>query len=131
MEARGVLKRDDVFALTSGIAEFGDRRGGIFQETGAIGRVGPCASNDAGAVARADLGLVSFDQEIERGRIDITFFGQNRLEGAHAQLGLRQFRMVVIVVMIRAGHNLTIGAIFRRCRGAMGSFCPAVEGCQG
>ena len=120
-----------MLALASGIAEFGNRRCRVPEQAGSIGGIGPCARHHAGTVTRPDLGLIGFNQEIERGRIDITFFGQNRLEGAHAQLGLRQFRMVVIVVMIRAGHNLTIGAIFRRCRGAMGSFCPAVEGCQG
>ena len=49
---------------------------------------------------RADPGLVSLDDGIQGGRIDIAFLGQDRLQRAHAQLGLGEFRMVVIVVVM-------------------------------
>ena len=71
-----------------------------FEQPLAIGRIGPGPGDDAGAVARADLLLVGLDQEIERGRIDVAFFGQHRFQRAHAQLGFRQFGMVVIVVVM-------------------------------
>ena len=90
-------------------------------QPGAIGRIGPGAGHHAGAVARADLGLVGLDQKVERGGIDIALLGQDGFERAHAQFGLGQFRMVVVVMMmvVMAGHLRRIGEIFRRCRDAV------------
>ena len=116
---RRVLDRDDMFALPAGIAELRYRRCGILEQPGAKGRIGPGPRHHAGAIARPNLGLVGLDQQIERGRIDIAFFGQDGFQRAHAQLGLGQFRMVVIVVvMIVIGHVRRIGAIFWACRDA-------------
>ena len=118
---RGVLDRHDVLALSSGITEFGNRGRGISQQTGAIRGIGPGAGDHAGAVPRPDLGLVGFDQEIERGRIDITLLGQDGFERAHAQFGLGQVRMVVVAVMmvvIVIAHGNRIGGTIQRCRGA-------------
>ena len=100
MQARGVFDRHDVFALASGIAEFRYRRRSVREQAGAKGRVDPGPRHHAGAVSRPDLDLVGFDQEIERGRIDIAFFGQNGFQRTHPQFGLGQFRMVVVVVMV-------------------------------
>ncbi len=104
MQARGVLDRHEVFALTSGIAEFRYRWRRILEQAGAKGGIGPGPRHHAGAVARPDLGLIGFDQEIERCRIDVALFGQDGLERAHAQLGLGQFRMIVMMMVIVVGH---------------------------
>ena len=48
----------------------------------------PRLGNDTGPVSRTDFFLVPLDQEIQRRRIDISFFKQNSLEGAHAQFRL-------------------------------------------
>jgi len=50
VKARGVLDRHDVFALTSGIAEFTDGRRGVLDEAGAKG-----GSDQARATTRAPL----------------------------------------------------------------------------
>ena len=89
-----------MLALASGKAELADRRRRIFQQPGAVSRIGPGLGDDAGAVARSDFLLVSLDQEIERRRIDIVLLGQYRFQRAHAQFGLRQFGMIVVVMMV-------------------------------
>ena len=87
------------------------------------GRICPGLGDNLRAVMRADLGLVSLDDGIQRSRIDIAFLGQDRLQRAHAQLGLRQFGMVVIVVVsgvvivIMVAHGVRIGAKSGLCRG--------------
>ena len=65
-----------------------------------IGRIGPGLGDDAGAVARADLGLVGLDQGVDRRRIDIAFLDQDGFERPHPQLDFRQMAMVVVVVMM-------------------------------
>ncbi len=96
-----------------------DRLAGVVQQRLLEGRIGPGLGDDLRAVARADLGLVGLDDGIERRRIDIALFGQDGLERAHPQLGLREFGMVVIVVVVvMSGHTLRIGKIqdMSRCR---------------
>ena len=97
-----------------------DRLGGVLQQGLLEGGIGPGLGDDLRAIVRADLGLVGLDDGVERGRLDIAFFGQDRLERAHAQLGLRQFRMVVIVVVmvvVMVAHGRKIGAKSGLCRG--------------
>ena len=89
-----------MFALAAGVAQFGDRRRRIGEQPLAVVGIDPGAGNDAGAVARADLLLIGLDQQIERRRIDVALLGQQRLQRAHAQVGFRQFGMVVIVVVV-------------------------------
>ena len=72
---RCVLQRDDVFALAAGIAEFADGGRCVLEKTCAIGGVGPSLGDDARAITRTNLFLVGLDQQIERGRVDIAFFG--------------------------------------------------------
>jgi hypothetical protein len=86
-----VLERHDVLALAARIAEFADGGRGVLQKAGAIGTIAPGTRDDAGPVPRADPGLVGLDQQIERGRIDIPFLGQDRFQRADPQLGLGQF----------------------------------------
>ena len=52
-------------------------------------RIGPGLGDDPRAVVRADLGLVGLDQDVERRRIDVALFDQQRLERAHPQLQSR------------------------------------------
>ncbi len=114
-----VLQRDDVLALAPGVAELGDRRRGVGQQSLAKIGIGPGARDDARAIARADLLFVGLDQDVERGRIDVALLGQQRLERAHAQLGLRQLGMVVIVMVVvimsahAPEHNRAIAAVSR------------------
>ena len=68
------------------------------------------------AVARPDLGLVGLDQKVERSGIDIALFGQDRFERAHAQLGLGQFRMIVMMVVCHdRQHKRNDRAVSRYC----------------
>ena len=103
---RRVLDRDQMVADGAHVAERGDRRGGILQQRLPEGGIGPRPGDDEGAVARADLGLVGLDDGIERRRIDVALLGQDRFQGADAQLRLRQLRaMLVRMVMIVVSHG--------------------------
>jgi hypothetical protein len=82
------------------MAERADRLAAVLEERLLEGRIGPGLGDDARAVMGTDLGLIGLDDGVERGRLDIAFFGQDGLERAHTQLGLRQLRMIVIVVMM-------------------------------
>src|SRR5216683_1950334 len=80
----------------------------------------PGFGNDLGAIMGADFGFIGLDNGIECCRIDIAFFSQDGFQRAHPQLGLGQFRMVMVVVMmivVVACHGLRIDAIFGLCRG--------------
>jgi hypothetical protein len=59
-----------------------------------------------------DLGLVGLDDGVERGRIDVSLLGQDRLQRPHAQLRLGQLRTVLmmVVVVIMLGHEGTFSA---------------------
>jgi len=95
-----ILNHDDVLALPAGIAQFADCRRAVMQQPRAIFRIAPCPSHDLRAVARADLGFIGLDQNIQCGRIDVTLFRQDRFEGTDPKLGFREIRMVVIVGMM-------------------------------
>ena len=69
--------------------------------------ISPGACDDLAANMRADLGLVCFNDLVEHGRVDIAFFGQHRLKGAHPQRHLGQFRMVMIVVVATVARHRT------------------------
>ena len=97
---RRVLQRDDVLALAPGIADLGDRGRRVLEQPRAIGRIGPGLCDDARAVARPDFLFIGLDQQIERGWVDITLFGQHRFQRAHAKLGFGQLRMVMVVMMV-------------------------------
>ena len=99
-----------MLALTARVADFGNRGRRVLQEACAIGWIGPGFRNDTRAVARSDFLLIGLDQQVERNRIDIAFFGQHGFQGAYAHLGFRQLRMIVIVVVfvVMFGHGLTI-----------------------
>src|SRR5262249_22029288 len=60
--------------------------------------------NDARACVGADLGHVGLDAEIERGRIDVAFLGQDGLQRADAQLRLGELRAVFMVVVLGHGN---------------------------
>src|SRR4051794_12805969 len=99
------------------MAERADRLGAILQQRLLERRIGPGLGDDAGAIVGADPGLIGLDDGIERGRLDVTFLGQDRLEGAHAQLGLGQLGMVVIVVVMMFTHASKIVPESGPCRG--------------
>ncbi len=111
---RRVLDRDQMIADPADMAERADGLAGIRQQGLFEGRIGPGFRHDLRAIARADLGLIGLDDGVERGRVDIAFFGQDGFERAHAQLHLRQFRMVVIVIMV--AHGAKNKRVVGRCR---------------
>ena len=105
-----VLDRDQVIADTVDQAERLHRLGRVLDQRVLERRIGPRLGDDAGAVVRADLGLVRLDHHVERGRIDIALLGQHGFERAHAQLHLGEFRavpvrVIVIVVMRHGKHS--------------------------
>src|SRR5215831_16334938 len=95
-----VLDRHEMVADAADMAKRRDRGGAVREEMALELGISPGLRDDARAVARADLGLVSLDDQIERLGIDITFLGQNRFQGAHAELHLTELGAVVIVMMM-------------------------------
>ena len=67
------------------IAKRGDCLRCVIEECVLECRIAPRPRDDLGAIARTDLGLIGFDDQIERSRIDIALLGQNCLERAHPQ----------------------------------------------
>src|SRR6185437_3710547 len=73
---------------------------------------------------RPDLGLIRLDDAVERGRVDITLFGQNRFERAHPELHFRQLGAVLMVVVgmshdtprKRSGKARIPRPLIQRCR---------------
>jgi len=101
------------------MTERAHRLGGVIQQRPFEGRIGPGFGDDVRAIVRADFGLIGLDDGIERRRIDVAFLGQDRLQRADAQFGLRQFRMVVmvmVVVVIMFAHAAKIVAKSGLCR---------------
>ena len=113
---RGVLDRDQVIADPADMAERADGLGRVLEQRAFEFGIGPGLGNNARAIVRADLGLVSLDDGVERSRLDIALFGEHRLERAHAQLDLGQLRMVVIMMML--AHAASIGETVAPCRDA-------------
>src|SRR5260370_40103736 len=56
-----------------------------------------------GAIAGADLVLVSVNQGVQRGAVDQAFFDEKRLEGFGAQSWVRRNDLVLVVVRMRVG----------------------------
>ena len=88
----------------------GDRLGGVGEQRLLELGIDPGLGDDAGAVVRADLGLVGLDDGVERRRIDIALLGQDGLQRADAELGVGELRavvvvMIVVVVVVFSGHG--------------------------
>src|SRR5579859_3178140 len=77
--------------------------------------IGPGLRNDARADVGTNLGLIGLNDGVERGWFDISLFGQDGLQRAHAQLRLGQLRVVVVMmvmmVVIVAAHGPRISAM--------------------
>ena len=82
------------------MAELGDRLGGVGEQRLLELGIEPGLGDDAGAVARTDLGLVGLDDGVERGRIDVALLGQDGFQRADAELGVGQFRAVVVIMVV-------------------------------
>ena len=116
MQFVGVLHRHHVLALPAGVAQRGDRRGGIGQQPLPEGRIDPGPRHHTRAIARADAGLVGVDQRIERGGVDVTLLREHAFEGAHAQVHLAEFAvfMVMVVVIVRHAPDVSPSASGRK-----------------
>jgi hypothetical protein len=100
MALRRVLDGDKMIADPADMAERAYRPGGVVQQGLPESRIRPSLGDDLRAIMRADLCFVGLDNGIERGRIDIAFFGQDGFQRSHAQFSLGKLRMVVIVVVV-------------------------------
>lgn len=102
MLCRSGVVRDGhhVFALAAEVAKRADCRSGILHQPVAKRGIAPGAGDNMRAVAGADPCLVGFDQNVERGRIDIALLDQDRFERPHTRVGLRQIRTVIVVVIV-------------------------------
>ncbi len=84
----------------------------IVSATQSVGR------NGALQLSLDRLGLIGLDNAIERGRIDITLFGEDGFECTHAQLHLGKLRavrvMVLVLVVVRHNPSLPVIWLTRR-----------------
>ena len=69
-----VLHRDHVLALATGDIQLGDRRRGVVDQPGVIGRIVPGLGDHSRAVAGADLVLIGLDDRVEGGGVDQALF---------------------------------------------------------
>src|SRR4051794_35832340 len=108
------------------MAERADRLAGILQQRRLERGISPGLGDDARAVLRTDPGLIGLDDGVEGCWLDIALFGQNRFQRANAQLGLGEFRVIVVVVMM-LGHASRIVGKFRLCRGTSLRYRPCAN----
>src|SRR5205814_2135589 len=87
--------------------------GAILEQSLFESGIGPGLGHNLRAVVRADFRFIGLDDGIERGRLDVAFLGQDRLECAYATFGLRQVGMVVIVVAHVREDSPNIAAMSR------------------
>src|SRR5262249_59128678 len=102
----GVLDGDEMVADPALVTERAHRLGAVLQQRALERRIAPGLGHHARARVGTDLGLEGFDDEIERGRIDIALLRQNGFQRAYAQLGFRELRAVLIVIVFGHGRNL-------------------------
>src|SRR5438105_3285018 len=91
------------------MTERAHRLGAVVEQRALERWVVPRLRHHARAGMRTDLGLIGFDDEIERGRIDVALLCQDRLQRAYAQLRLGELRAVLIVLVL--GHGETCECI--------------------
>ncbi len=84
-----VLDGDQMIARMCRDARVRDRLGGVSQQRSAEHGVDPGAGNSGRPNMGPYAGLVSFDDPVQRCRIDVTFLCQHRLERADAQFDIR------------------------------------------
>ena len=73
------------------VAECGDGGRGIRKQRTLVVRVDPGLGHGARAVVRTNFGLIGLDDEIERGGVDVAFFGQDGFERTHPKLYVGEF----------------------------------------
>jgi hypothetical protein len=84
--------------LRAGEPDLGDGGGSVGKQLCLVGRIGPGASDDAGAVARTDLVFIDVDQGIQCCRIDQALFDQQGLQRLDPQgRGGRDFLAIMVV----------------------------------
>src|SRR5262249_21638101 len=99
---RRVLEHDHVLTLAPDEAEIGERRRPVGEEPSLELRIHPGLGDDARAVPRPDLRFVRVDQLVERGGIDQSPLRQKGLQRSHAELDVRERRVVGMVWIVRA-----------------------------
>ena len=85
-QLRRVLDRDQMIADAAEVSERPDRLGRIVEQRRLERRIGPSPRDDPRADMRADLGLVGFDDAVERCGLDIALLDEDRLQRAHPKL---------------------------------------------
>ena len=87
-----------VLALAATVAKRGDGRRGVTKQPIKVGTGRPGLGHHLRTVARANAGLVSVDQLIQRGRVDVAFLREHGLQRAHAQIHFAEFAVRVVVI---------------------------------
>src|SRR5689334_22456093 len=103
MARRRILDRDQMVADAALMAERAYRLRAVVEQRPLERGVVPSLRHHARAGVRAYLGLIGLDDQIERGRVDISLLGQHGLQRAYAQLRLGELRAVLIVIVL--GHG--------------------------
>jgi hypothetical protein len=85
-----VFQDGRVLALHAGITKRSERLGRLGEESLLEFPIHPRLGDNPGSIARADLLLVTLDQKIDSGGIDITLLQENAFERAHAKFHIRQ-----------------------------------------
>ena len=80
--------------------ELRDRLAGVFEQRLAECGIGPGPRHDLRADMRPDLRLVGLDDRIERRRIDVALFRQDRFERPDPELHFRQLGAVLVVMVM-------------------------------
>src|SRR5262249_36878135 len=99
-----VLDDDHVLALHPTVAKFSDSGVGVSKKTLLVGWVGPGASNDAGAITRADFVLVGVDERIERGAVNQTFLDQERFESFDTEREVGRNGLMIVIMSVSVGR---------------------------
>ena len=81
-------------------------RGCVGEQRLTEGGIGPGAGDDAGADMRADLLFIGLDDRIEGRCVGVALVDQDGLQGAYPEVRFREFRgLVIMVMMFVIGHG--------------------------
>lgn len=118
-----VLHYHSMFALSAGVAQFGDRGRRVRQQPFLVGGIDPRARNHPRTIPWPDFVLHGVDQRVERGAIHQALFHEQRLERLDAQREIgRDGLMLVPGGLGRSPGRDPIGICRRRSHCRRGGF---------